>query len=98
MLQNPFEEAIEKALTIRDEISPSTSGEIRDAIETTLHSLDCGTLRVAERQENGAWRVNQWAKKAVLLFMDSSSFPRKIGGLHTKAYLHISFTAAAAAA
>lgn len=80
MLQNPFEEAIEKAWTIRDEISPSTSGEIRDAIETTLHSLDCGTLRVAERQENGAWRVNQWAKKAVLLGFRIHEMQEQKGG------------------
>jgi len=40
---------------------------VRDAIETTMNALDSGKLRVAERQENGDWTVNQWAKKAVLL-------------------------------
>ena len=47
MLKNPFEDAIEKAWNTRATISPDTTGEIRDAIEATLHSLDCGTLRVA---------------------------------------------------
>ncbi len=67
MLQNPFEDAIEKAWEERETITPQTKGETRDAIEATLHSLDCGTLRVAEKKADGSWYVNQWAKKAVLL-------------------------------
>ena len=67
MSKNPFESAIESAWEQRDNITPSTKGEIRDTIEATLHSLDCGTVRVAEKEMNGVWKVNQWAKKAVLL-------------------------------
>ncbi len=67
MAKNPFEDAIEKAWMERNDISPQTSGEIRDAIEKTLDSLDCGTLRVAEKKDSGEWVVNEWAKKAVLL-------------------------------
>ncbi|AZQ69124.1 2,3,4,5-tetrahydropyridine-2,6-dicarboxylate N-succinyltransferase [Silicimonas algicola] len=62
-----LETAIEAAWDARDGITPATRGETRDAIEETLSALDAGTLRVAERQADGAWRVNQWAKKAVLL-------------------------------
>ncbi len=62
-----LERAIEAAWDDRDAITPSTTGETRDAIEETLGALDGGGLRVAERQENGDWHVNQWAKKAVLL-------------------------------
>jgi len=62
-----LESAIEAAWDARDTITPATTGETREAIEDTLDALDSGTLRVAERQENGDWRVNQWAKKAVLL-------------------------------
>lgn len=58
---------IEKAFEQRSNLSPHTTGEIRHAIETCLDLLDKGKLRVAERQENGEWRVNQWLKKAVLL-------------------------------
>ncbi|MEO0944213.1 MAG: 2,3,4,5-tetrahydropyridine-2,6-dicarboxylate N-succinyltransferase, partial [Pseudomonadota bacterium] len=57
-----LETAIEAAWEARDGISPSTTGEIRDAIESTLGALDGGTLRVAEKQEDGSWHVNQWAK------------------------------------
>ena len=62
-----LETAIEAAWEARDTITPTTTGETRDAIEETLNALDSGTLRVAERLENGDWHVNQWAKKAVLL-------------------------------
>jgi 2,3,4,5-tetrahydropyridine-2,6-dicarboxylate N-succinyltransferase len=62
-----LETAIEAAWDARDTITPATTGATRDAIETTLDALDQGRLRVAERQSDGQWRVNQWAKKAVLL-------------------------------
>ncbi|MCZ8077857.1 MAG: 2,3,4,5-tetrahydropyridine-2,6-dicarboxylate N-succinyltransferase [Fuscovulum sp.] len=62
-----LEAAIETAWDARDSITPATRGETRDAIESTLTALDSGTLRVAERQADGNWHVNQWAKKAVLL-------------------------------
>ena len=61
-----LETAIEAAWDARDTITPATTGETREAIEDTLNALDSGTLRVAERRENGDWHVNQWAKKAVL--------------------------------
>ncbi|MDX5383451.1 MAG: 2,3,4,5-tetrahydropyridine-2,6-dicarboxylate N-succinyltransferase [Rhodobacterales bacterium] len=62
-----LETAIEAAWDARDGITPATKGETRDAIEATLDALDSGKLRVAERQADGQWHVNQWAKKAVLL-------------------------------
>lgn len=62
-----LEAAIEAAWEERDRITPATTGETRTAIEETLNALDGGTLRVAERQADGSWHVNQWAKKAVLL-------------------------------
>ncbi len=57
---------VEAAWDNRDSISPSTTGEQRDAIEATLEALDNGTARVAEKTADG-WQVNQWLKKAVLL-------------------------------
>ena len=62
-----LEKAVEAAWDARDDISPATKGETREAIEATLNALDSGSLRVAEKHESGDWRVNQWAKKAVLL-------------------------------
>lgn len=62
-----LEAAIEAAWEIRDTLTPASKGEARDAIEATLEALDKGNLRVAEKQADGAWHVNQWAKKAVIL-------------------------------
>ena len=62
-----LEATIEAAWEARDTITPATTGEIRDAINDTLNALDSGSLRVAEKQTDGSWHVNQWAKKAVLL-------------------------------
>jgi 2,3,4,5-tetrahydropyridine-2-carboxylate N-succinyltransferase len=62
-----LESEIEAAWSVRDTINPSTKGKVRDAIEETLEALDKGNLRVAEKTNDSAWQVNQWAKKAVLL-------------------------------
>ncbi len=62
-----LESEIEAAWSVRDTINPSTKGKVRDAIEETLEALDKGNLRVAEKTNDNAWQVNQWAKKAVLL-------------------------------
>jgi 2,3,4,5-tetrahydropyridine-2-carboxylate N-succinyltransferase len=67
MTNAALETAIESAWDARDTITPATTGETRDAIEDTLSALDSGKLRVAAKQEDGSWHVNQWAKKAVLL-------------------------------
>lgn len=63
-LQNTIETAFEK----RAEITPATvSSEVKEAVLETLYQLDSGNLRVAERLGVGRWKVNEWAKKAVLL-------------------------------
>lgn len=80
MNRTELERAIEAAWDDRDTITPSTKGEARDAIEETLNALDGGKLRVAERQENGDWYVNQWAKKAVLLGFRIKDMETHIGG------------------
>ena len=67
MSNSELENAIEAAWNVREEITPSTTGETRKAIEATLSALDTGSLRVAEKNDKGDWIVNQWAKKAVLL-------------------------------
>jgi 2,3,4,5-tetrahydropyridine-2-carboxylate N-succinyltransferase len=58
---------IDEAFDKRDAIGVSTKGPVRDAVETALDLLDRGEARVAERESDGRWRVNQWLKKAVLL-------------------------------
>ncbi len=74
-----LETAIEAAWEARDTITPATTGATRDAIEATLHALDSGALRVAERMQDGDWHVNQWAKKAVLLGFRLKDMARQEG-------------------
>jgi len=62
-----LEHVIEAAFDNRDTVSTTTTGEIRDAVETALNLLDSGKVRVAARGEDGTWTVHQWLKKAVLL-------------------------------
>jgi 2,3,4,5-tetrahydropyridine-2-carboxylate N-succinyltransferase len=75
-----LEAAIEAAWEVRDTITPASKGEARDAIETTLDALDSGALRVTERQAEGSWHVNQWAKKAVLLGFRLKDMEKQPGG------------------
>lgn len=58
---------IDEAFEGRDALSASTKGAVREAVDAALDLLDAGKARVAERQGDGTWTVNQWLKKAVLL-------------------------------
>ncbi|MDR6833324.1 MULTISPECIES: 2,3,4,5-tetrahydropyridine-2,6-dicarboxylate N-succinyltransferase [unclassified Sphingopyxis] len=58
---------IDAAWEDRDTLGLTTTGAVRDAVETALAGLDDGSLRVAQREADGTWQVNQWLKKAVLL-------------------------------
>jgi 2,3,4,5-tetrahydropyridine-2,6-dicarboxylate N-succinyltransferase len=57
---------IDAAWEARESITAATQGPVRGAVDETLGALDGGRLRVAEKID-GAWRVHQWLKKAVLL-------------------------------
>ena len=68
---------IEDAWERRADIHASTTGPVRDAVGAAMAALDAGTARVAEKV-GGAWHVNEWCKKAVLLSFrleDSSPVP-----------------------
>ena len=58
---------IDDAFEGRDRVTPKTKGAVRKAVDSALDLLDSGKARVAERQADGSWDVNQWLKKAVLL-------------------------------
>ncbi len=59
-------QTIESAWEDRDGLSSATGGKVYEAVEAALDGLDHGTYRIAEKRD-GAWVVNQWLKKAVLL-------------------------------
>jgi 2,3,4,5-tetrahydropyridine-2-carboxylate N-succinyltransferase len=66
MTTESLEKSIEAAWDNREGVSAATRGEVREAVDAALAGLDSGTYRVAEKKD-GAWVVNQWLKKAVLL-------------------------------
>ncbi len=66
-MTSDLQSTIDAAWDARDTLDLTTQGAVRDAVETALAGLDDGRLRVAERQTDGMWQVNQWLKKAVLL-------------------------------
>jgi 2,3,4,5-tetrahydropyridine-2-carboxylate N-succinyltransferase len=62
-----LQQLIEKAWENRTEYSPKNApAELREGVAHVLEQLNQGTLRVAQK-DSGAWVVNQWVKKAVLL-------------------------------
>ncbi len=59
---------IEDAYQRRAEITPRNVETLtRDAIIEVIEQLDSGKARVAEKV-NGSWMVNEWLKKAMLLY------------------------------
>jgi 2,3,4,5-tetrahydropyridine-2-carboxylate N-succinyltransferase len=58
------DEAFERRADINAKNAPPA---LRHAIEESIELLDSGQARVAEKKD-GAWVVNQWLKKAVLLY------------------------------
>src|SRR6202163_701835 len=71
---------IDAAFEQRETIGPSTKGAVREAVERALDLLDRGAARVAERGATGAWHVNQWLKKAVLLSFRLNDMSEIAGG------------------
>jgi 2,3,4,5-tetrahydropyridine-2-carboxylate N-succinyltransferase len=65
-MTDALQATIDAAWDARDAINAGTTGEVRDAVNAALALLDSGTRRAAEKVD-GAWVVNQWLKKAVLL-------------------------------
>ena len=60
---------IEDAWERRGELSQSDLVALaRPAVEVAMQGLESGEMRVAEPKAEGGWQVNEWLKKAVLLY------------------------------
>ena len=71
----PAAQAIDIQRTIEDawERRASLAGEevrevVAPAVEAAMQGLESGQLRVAQPRADGGWQVNEWLKKAVLLY------------------------------
>lgn len=58
-------EIIEKAWGNRELLKDEST---INAINAVIEEIDKGRLRVAEPLENGEWQVNEWVKKAVVMY------------------------------
>ncbi|WP_426287016.1 2,3,4,5-tetrahydropyridine-2,6-dicarboxylate N-succinyltransferase [Luteibacter sp. E-22] len=69
MQMQTLESLIDSAFERRAELTQNEiEGDLREAVEQVLNLLESGERRVAEPDGNGGWKVNQWLKKAVLLY------------------------------
>jgi len=60
---------IEDAFERRAALTPEEiEASVKPAVEQAISGLEDGALRVAEPDGSGGWRLNQWLKKAVLLY------------------------------
>ena len=64
-MSHPLQATIDELWEKRTELTTQSTEAIQ-IIESVIADLDAGKLRIAEKID-GAWVVNQWAKKAVLL-------------------------------
>jgi len=64
-----WEALVDDAFARRDELAPGeVDGRLRPTLERILDELEAGRLRVARPDGSGGWVVEQWLKKAVLLY------------------------------
>jgi 2,3,4,5-tetrahydropyridine-2,6-dicarboxylate N-succinyltransferase len=68
-MQNSIEEAWQNRELLKNEATIKT-------IHTVIEQLDKGLLRVAQPNNDGTWQVNDWIKKAVILYFPT--MPMKI--------------------
>ena len=66
MNTDKYEKIINEAFDVKEKINTYSDKSIIEAIKETIELTDQGKIRVAEKKD-GAWTVNQWVKKAILL-------------------------------
>jgi 2,3,4,5-tetrahydropyridine-2-carboxylate N-succinyltransferase len=71
---------IEAAWERRSDVT-AADRDIVSAIDAVLDALDAGSLRIAEPDGPGGWRVNQWVKQAVLLSFRVAAMRLMPGGV-----------------
>ena len=52
----------------------------KEAVREVIALLDSGKIRVAERITQGEWKVNDWIKKAILLYFPISENKKIMAG------------------
>ncbi|HEY5972239.1 MAG TPA: 2,3,4,5-tetrahydropyridine-2,6-dicarboxylate N-succinyltransferase [Pseudoxanthomonas sp.] len=68
-LRTVIEDAFERRA---DLTAAEMADSVKPAVEQVIDGLEAGGFRVAEPDGNGGWKVNEWLKKAVLLYFRSN--------------------------
>ncbi|HXE66163.1 MAG TPA: 2,3,4,5-tetrahydropyridine-2,6-dicarboxylate N-succinyltransferase [Rhodanobacteraceae bacterium] len=63
-----WESLIDAAWERRAALDAADVGTLRTPLDQVMNALEAGALRVAEPDGRGGWRVNQWVKRAILLY------------------------------
>ena len=66
-MSNEKIDIIETAFENIDNINANAPSDVISAIQSTIDDIDIGNVRVAEKINN-EWVINQWIKKAILLY------------------------------
>ena len=77
MIKNIIEKGYED---LNNSVDISKDEDLLTAVNQTLSDLDRGKIRVAEKSDNG-WIVNDWIKKAILLYFSLTDNSRLPGGI-----------------
>ena len=75
-----IEDVIEQAWNDISSINVDTQGDVRDAVLQATQLMDQGVLRVAEKADDGSWKINEWLKKAILLYFRLHPMEEVSGG------------------
>ena len=66
---NALQSLIDDAWARRADLTAEEIGDrVRPAVDRAIAGLEAGEFRVAAPNADGGWTVNEWLKKAVLLF------------------------------
>ncbi|MBU6477937.1 MAG: 2,3,4,5-tetrahydropyridine-2,6-dicarboxylate N-succinyltransferase [Xanthomonadaceae bacterium] len=75
-----LETLIDVAWEKRASLDGADAGALRTPLDRVMDALETGALRVAEPDGRGGWRVNQWVKRAILLYFRAHDMRVMDGG------------------
>jgi 2,3,4,5-tetrahydropyridine-2-carboxylate N-succinyltransferase len=75
-----WEPLIDAAWEKRASLDAGDAAGLRTSLDQVMDALEAGALRVAEPDGQGGWRVNQWVKRAILLYFRAHDMRLMDGG------------------
>ena len=75
-----LETLIDVAWEKRALLGAADAGALHTPLDRVMDALETGALRVAEPDGRGGWRVNQWVKRAILLYFRAHDMRVMDGG------------------